>query len=119
MDEWKLKAEGVDYDMALERFVGNRALYERFLKKFLEDKHVADAKEAYSQKNCQELFEQVHALKGVAGTLGMDSLYKVSAELVNAMRNEKYDAIDEMMECLEAEYNRMIQVLQDAQKRDS
>lgn len=112
MDEGRLKAAGIDYDMALERFVGNRMLYEKFLKKFIEDEHAADAKKAYEEKNYKEMQEQVHALKGVAGTLGMDALYKASAELVNLLRSGNYEGIEEKVECIETEYNRMIQVLQ-------
>ena len=37
----KLTASGVDVDQALERFMGNEALYEKFALKFLDDGNYA------------------------------------------------------------------------------
>ena len=113
MDEMKLKSAGVDYDMALERFVGNRMLYEKFLKKFVTDEHVENVKKAYLKKDYNEMFEQAHALKGVAGTLGMNSLYQASTELVDVLRAGIYDDIEDMLKRLEAESEKMLQLLQD------
>ena len=112
MHEQELKAAGIDYDAALERFVGNAMLYERFLKKFIDDKHAEDARKAYEKRDYADLLEQVHALKGVAGTLGMGALYETSAELVDVLRNGKQENLEEMLERIEAEHGKMIQVLQ-------
>lgn len=114
MDEMKLKSAGVDYDMALERFVGNRMLYEKFLKKYIEDAHVADAKAAYKESDYHEMLAQVHALKGVAGTLGMDGLYQISAGIVEALRKSEYGNLTQQMEALDAEHQRILQVLENA-----
>lgn len=111
MDENKLRDAGIDYDHALGRFVGKKDLYEKFLTKFIDDEHVDGAKKAYANKDYNEMLEQTHALKGVAGTLGMDALYRASADIVDTLRAENYDPLDTMMERLEAEQKKMIQAL--------
>lgn len=113
MDEGRLKAAGVDYDMALERFVGNRMLYEKFLNKYVEDELAVKTREAYERESYHEMLEAVHALKGVSGTLGMDALYKVSAEIVNALRSEDYTDLDSMMERLQEEHEKMVALLKE------
>ena len=75
MDKEKLKAYGVDYENAVKRFAGNEALYERFLKKLTEDDHLAIGEQAMKEERYEDVLEAVHALKGVAGTLGMTELF--------------------------------------------
>lgn len=107
MDREVLKRAGIDYDAALARFVGKQELYERFLQKFLEDEHIADAAEAFADGNLAEVLEQVHALKGIAGTLGMVVLYEKSAEVVSNLRNQETEALAEKMDGLQAECSRI------------
>ena len=95
MDEKKLKEAGIDYDIALDRFVGKKVLYEKYLKKFLEDDHIVAAEQAFQEKNYGDMLEQIHALKGVSGTLGMDSLHLISAEIVDALRQNRYNNLEE------------------------
>lgn len=114
MDEKKLREAGIDYDIALERFVGKKELYEKYLKKFLEDDHAVAAEQAFQEKNYQGMLEQVHALKGVTGTLGMDSLHLISAEIVDALRQNQFNQLEEQMERLKAEQERIQNVLREA-----
>lgn len=101
MDENKLRAAGIDYDAALARFVGKRSIYEKYLVKFLEDVHVRDARTAFEQKNYEEMLEQTHALKGLAGTMGMLPLQEVCADIVRDLRSGTLDALEEKMMRLE------------------
>ena len=80
MDETALRSAGIDYDAALARFVGRRELYEKFLQKFPEDTHERDAVCAYQEQKFDEMLAQVHALKGVCGTLGLTKLYEIQAQ---------------------------------------
>ena len=82
MDKEKLKAYGVDYENAVKRFAGNEALYERFLKKLTEDDHLAIGEQAMKEERYEDVLEAVHALKGVAGTLGMTELFQAASEVV-------------------------------------
>lgn len=111
MDERELRAAGIDYDGALARFVGSRGIYEKYLLKFREDTHVKDARAAFAQQDYQEMLEQVHALKGLSGTLGMTLLYQISTEIVRELREQQYDCMEQKMEELEAERERLLKVL--------
>ena len=70
MNEEDITAAGIDYDGALMRFVQKREIYEKYLRKFLDDTHEAEALQAYRAQKLDEMQERVHALKGVSGTLG-------------------------------------------------
>lgn len=114
MDEQKLLSAGIDYDAALKRFVGKRAIYEKYLVKFLEDEHARDAAAAYENRDFVEVLEQIHALKGVAGTLGMTALYEISAEIVKDLRNDETDGLDKKLTKLLDEGERLKEIIKTA-----
>lgn len=115
MNESTLRQAGIDYDAALARFVGKRSIYEKYLVKFLEDTHAMDAVKAFEQQDYAELLEQTHALKGVAGTLGMTSLFEVSADIVNDLRSEKHGELSEKITRMLEEQERLSQVIKSAE----
>lgn len=100
MDEDRLRAAGIDYDAALARFVGMRGIYEKYLMKFLEDEHAVKAARAFEEGDYEEMLEQTHALKGLAGTLGMTPLFEASADIVKDLRNGVVDALEEKLDRL-------------------
>lgn len=114
MDETTLRQAGIDYDAALARFVGKKAIYEKYLMKFLEDTHAQDALRAYEQEDYDELFEQTHALKGVAGTLGMTALYDAAAEIVHDLRSGNQEELSEKMARMIAEQKRIGEIIAEA-----
>lgn len=114
MNESTLRQAGIDYDAALARFVGKRAIYEKYLVKFLEDRHAMEAVKAFEQQDYAELLEQTHALKGVAGTLGMTHLFEVSADIVNDLRSQKHGELSVKMTRMLEEQERLSQVIKSA-----
>ena len=86
MDENALRAAGIDYDAALARFMGKQAIYEKYLRKLPEDAHMDAAWTALEQQDEAELLEQVHAIKGLTGTLGITGLFEQSAAIVALLR---------------------------------
>lgn len=114
MDEKALRAAGIDYDAALARFVGKSTIYEKYLARFLEDAHTADAVKAYGRKDYEEMLEQVHALKGVAGTLGLTVLYEVSADIVKDLRDGTFQGLEEKMERLCEEQKKLCDIIRNA-----
>lgn len=114
MDESTLRQAGIDYDAAMARFVGKRAIYEKYLVKFLEDTHAMEAVTAYEQNNFEEVLEQTHALKGVAGTLGMTSLYEISADIVKDLRGQMHGDLSIKLERMMEEQQRLSQVIKTA-----
>lgn len=111
MDKETLILANVDYENGKNRFAGNEALYHKYLLKFKEDKHFANAKKAYQTGDYEQLLKETHALKGVAGTLGLLDIYHASADIVTAIRTETTDTMPEMFAKLESSYNKIIEIL--------
>lgn len=80
------KAVGIDYEAGLRRFVGNVALYEKYLYRFPQEQEYFKMCQAMQEKDYTEAFKQAHALKGVTATLGLTELYREVSELVEALR---------------------------------
>lgn len=82
----ELKSLGVDIEEALDRFMGNGALYEKMLNKLtaaVRDVQVLPFFEAGDHKTA---LENAHALKGVTGNLSITPLYKGYTEIVDELR---------------------------------
>lgn len=114
MDENRLREAGVDYDAALARFVGNRDIYERYLEKLLTDTHTIEAETALSAGDYEEVLEQTHALKGLAGTLGMKGLYEISTDIVKDLRDGNREMLPEKLTQMKEEWERICDVIRTA-----
>ena len=111
MDENALRAAGIDYDAALARFMGKQAIYEKYLRKLPEDAHM-DA--AFEQQDDAELLEQVHAIKGMTGTLGITGLFEQSTAIVALLRAGTREGLQEKMTSLKQEWDRVCETIRQA-----
>ncbi|MCR5758587.1 MAG: Hpt domain-containing protein [Selenomonas sp.] len=84
-----LSDAGADYNKGLERFMGNVALYHKFLLKFLDDTSFASFKESFAAGDLELAGKTVHTLKGTAGNLSLMRLYGAADEMVQAIRGGK------------------------------
>ena len=100
----KLKELGAEPDAALRRFAGNLELYRNFLSKFLDDDTIAEISLALETENWKKLLDTSHTLKGVAGNLGLTSLYDLSSQIVSALRGDDWETARAACAVLEAEY---------------
>ncbi len=93
MNLWEVgKLLGIDVATCLEeRFMGNEALYVRFLKKLLDDKNLQQLVEAVQNKNYQEVERKAHTLKGVCATLGLTDVSMLLGKMVSMVRNGAVD----------------------------
>lgn len=82
----KLTEAGADVDQALERFLGNEALYKKYALKFSEDANYEALSTALECGDTQKAFASAHTLKGVCGNLSFISLYDAAAKLVEPLR---------------------------------
>ena len=82
-----LISQGVDYNTALERFMGKDDLYERFLVKFLDDENFSKLGENIKAGNIGEAFKCAHTLKGLSGNLGFDNLLEEDVRIVEILRS--------------------------------
>ena len=111
MDENALRAAGIDYDAALARFMGKQAIYEKYLP---EDAHMDAAWAALEQQDEAELLEQVHAIKGLTGTLGITGLFEQSAAIVALLRAGTREGLQEKMTSLKQEWDRVCETIRQA-----
>lgn len=90
----RLEESGVDVSTALKRFMGDEALYRRFLEKFLNDPNYSNLFLNLEQKNYEQAFRCAHTVKGVAANLGLTSMYKAVAEMTELLRDKTADEVD-------------------------
>ncbi len=93
MDQLEIKQVlcdvGVDYNKGLERFMGNVALYHKFLLKFLDDGSCADFVKAFADGDMEKAGKSIHTLKGTAGNLSLMSLFKAADNTVQAIKKHQ------------------------------
>lgn len=93
----RLKEAGIDVTAALERFMGNESLLERFLKKFLDDTNYEKLAEAIDAGQQEAALTASHTLKGISGNLSMTGLFSLLSEQVSAFRADDWDRAVELM----------------------
>lgn len=111
LDKEKLKQAGIDYEAAIKRFAGKEELYEKYLYRYDEDNHFGLAYEAFQKKDYACMLEEVHTLKGIAGTLGITVLFDSCQAIVCAIRQEDYEPLGELFERMTACYQNMEQTI--------
>lgn len=111
MNKLKLFEAGIDTKSGLERFDSNQELYEKWLKNFLNDENYANAKKMIQQKKYKEAFNFAHTLKGITGNLSMILLYDEVCVLVESLREESYNDLDEIIKNIDVEYNIVIEAI--------
>ena len=74
-----LLAAGINVDTALERFLRNSALMEKYLRRFPDDPNYALLCQAMEQGDMEAAFTAAHTLKGVAGNLSLDALFAATS----------------------------------------
>lgn len=107
-----LEAAGVSYEIGLERFMGNEALYEKFLIKFLADSSYPTFIESMKRGDMKQAERAVHTLKGTAGNLSFDPLFSSADAVVKAIRSKAPDdRIQELCKKLHDEYQSICDLL--------
>ena len=102
----QLKGAGINVDEALERFMGNEALLERFLKKFLMDDNFQKLESAIAEHDQEAAVSASHTLKGMCGNLSMTLLFDLLARQVAALRAGEWKEASELMDEISERYGR-------------
>ena len=108
---------GSDYDGVLKR-LGSEALVKRFAVKFLNDPSFQELTDGLAAQDGEKAFRAAHTLKGVCQNLSLTSLYQVSSQLTEELRNEDTAApgnpnISDYMSKVTAEYHKTIEAIQE------
>lgn len=99
-----LRSKNVKVDETIKRFVGNTALFVKFIISFaLEDRFPA-IYEAYDSGDNDKLIMVVHKLKGVGGNLGITDIYETAEKAIAILRAGSRDGVLDLLRQLEARY---------------
>ncbi|MDE7428841.1 MAG: Hpt domain-containing protein [Lachnospiraceae bacterium] len=90
----QLEENGADVETTLKRFMGNDAIYQKFLGKFPADPNYANLGSNIEAGAFEEAYKCAHALKGVVGNLGLTPIFNKVSELVEELRNKAADEVD-------------------------
>lgn len=90
----QLEENGADVETTLKRFMGNDAIYLKFLGKFPNDPNYANLGSNMESGNFEEAYKCAHALKGVVGNLGLTPIFDNVSVLVEELRNKTNAEVD-------------------------
>ncbi len=107
----RLGRAGINVSDALERFMGNDALLERFLKKFLSDPNYEKLTAAIDAGDQETALTAAHTLKGVCGNLGMSELFDLLTKQVAAFRADRWEDAANLMPDISLAYERVVEEL--------
>lgn len=101
---------GSDFEGVLGR-MGSEGMVKRFALKFLDDPSYSNLEKAIAEQNAEEAFRAAHTLKGICLNLGLDRLYKVSAELTEKLRGREFNGYEESYQEVQKEYQNTINAI--------
>lgn len=107
-----LQSEGVNMECVMGRFMGNEALYIKFLKRFMEDESFQTMQEQFKKGNLEEAFKAAHTLKGLTANLGLDGIMVSVVPITEKLRAGSEDGVKELMEQVAREYEVVFGILQ-------
>lgn len=113
MNSEVLKEHGINYDEGLKRFMGKHELYEKYLKRFPEDPNFAALETALREGNTKDAFTYAHTLKGIVGNLSIDDFYNTLYDIVEKLRVDETEHIEEQFKVLKGQYEEAVEALRD------
>ena len=113
----QLEENGADVEGTLKRFMGNEALYMKFIMKFLDDKNFEGINSNLEKNDFEGAYVSAHTLKGVTANLGLNPVYGVATQISDMLKGKAPGEIDrEKLEALKdqlaAEHSRFVQLLE-------
>ena len=100
----RLTAAGIQVEEAPGRFMNNEMLFNRFLEKFADDANYSLLKTAMAEGDAKGAFEAAHTLKGVAGNLSLERLYRAVEKQTEFLRDGRMDQASAVMPEVDAAY---------------
>ena len=103
----QLENGGIRVPQALERVLGNEALLERLLGKFLDDPQYPALCAALERGDLDRAVTAAHTLKGMCGNLSMEELYALFTQQTDALRGGDLAGARGLMAQIKPAYERM------------
>lgn len=107
----ELDAWGCDVTGALKRCFGDTEFYLRWVKEFSSDPGFEKLDRELQMKKYTDAFRTAHGLKGDSGMLGLTPLFLSICPLVEDLRNERLDSLDEDYGHIKCEYEKFVDIL--------
>lgn len=108
----QLSEAGVNLKQTLERFMGNEALYEKFLSKYTQDPNMGALEGAVQDADYRAVEMYAHTLKGVSANLGIDLLVPPLSEMVQIVRsNEGFEKLEGLLSDVREKYTRICSLI--------
>lgn len=92
----KLYQSGVDTNKAITRFMGNEDLFISFIKRLPYSINFESIRSDLEAENEEEFYFKVHNLKGMAGNLGIDSIFDCAQAILVELRTSKFTQIKKL-----------------------
>ena len=107
----RLENAGIDLKSALDRFMGNEAMLEKYLGRFLNEKSYLELAQAVKDDDAALAARAVHTLKSVCGSLGFGEMQTLVLEQEKAMRAGEWEKAKGMMPAVAASYEKICAAL--------
>ena len=85
-----LSAWGARPVEAMHRSINDWGFYQKMLFRFAENPLLNEADALYSAGEWKDLYRCIHEIRGSAGMLGLEPLYRTSVELTGLLRRQKH-----------------------------
>lgn len=108
-----LKNDGNDVDGTMVRFMNRTAMYEKYLRKYLDDPCFDTLTTALKDGEVEEAFKASHTLKGVSSNLGLTNLYNADVVIVEKLRNNIVDDLQGDYDAIAIEHRKIIGMIKE------
>jgi len=116
-----IQTQTLDVEEALRRFNGNKAIFYKLLKRFIEINSDIEKKttQLVNSGNSEEIFIFFHSIKGGAGNLSAKKLYEKSTVLEDFARNGDFESIKKELPSFYDVYDQLKIAVADLEKSSS
>lgn len=104
MDYELLRNHNFDVDGAIERFSGKTDLYDKYIRLFTEEQSFHKLYESVKEKKYDDVELHVHSLKGLAGNLGVNSVYNATCIMLKEIRTGDKEKALNLFKFVEEEF---------------
>lgn len=101
---YMLEKVGVNFEIIMERFSDNTAIYLSFVRKFCNDDTYSLFVQYIKNKDYEKAADKIHEIKGIAANLGFKNLCNISEEIFSCISKREWDYLDELLEILKKDY---------------
>ena len=115
------KLPGISIKSGLEKVGGNKKLYGKLLRQFLENNKdtTNEIKRVLDEGDTETATRLAHTVKGVSGNLGAEELFPVAGELEKAIKQGETDSLDSLLDSFEFHLNVVMGGIQALEEREA